>query len=138
VKSWDGQIVNKEPSKCSALEFHDIDHLPPTLIGYVRYLSLSLTFPLSLLLSLSLSLSLFLSLLFMVVPVHMQSRNLLSPSPLPSLTPPSLSCKHLPHAHTNTCTHTMLVFCRRGIHNGLKGHVFSEYAVPKSAKDEDK
>ncbi len=33
--------MNMEPRKCSALEFHDVDHLPPTLIDYVRYLTRS-------------------------------------------------------------------------------------------------
>ena len=132
--------MNMEPSKCSALEFHDVDHLPPTLIDYVRYLSLSVFLSFSLLLSLSLSLSLFLSFVCVCAPLYtypIQSRNRLPPSPPPSLTPLSLSCTHLPHAHTNTYNRTTLVSCRRGIHNGLKGRVFSEYAVSQAAKDEN-
>ena len=41
VKSWQGPIVNREPEKCAALEFHDIDQLPATTIDYVRYVELS-------------------------------------------------------------------------------------------------
>ena len=36
VKVWRGQIVNMEPDKCAALEFHHIDSLPATTIDYVR------------------------------------------------------------------------------------------------------
>ena len=33
---WDGEITNKEPSKCSELSWHDINRLPSNIIPYVK------------------------------------------------------------------------------------------------------
>ena len=34
---WQGDIVNREPDKCSALQFFDPHSLPDSTIDYVRY-----------------------------------------------------------------------------------------------------
>jgi len=32
---WEGEIVNREPEKCSRLEWHALDDLPGNLIPYI-------------------------------------------------------------------------------------------------------
>lgn len=36
TKKWQGEIINKEPDKCSELKWFRIDQLPPKLIPFVR------------------------------------------------------------------------------------------------------
>jgi 8-oxo-dGTP diphosphatase len=36
VNSWHGEILNCEPSRCDELAWYDLNHLPATLIPYVR------------------------------------------------------------------------------------------------------
>jgi 8-oxo-dGTP diphosphatase len=36
AQRWQGEPVNREPHKCSALGWHALDALPPNMVGYVR------------------------------------------------------------------------------------------------------
>lgn len=35
ARAWTPEPVNAEPDKCDALEWHDLDHLPPNMVDYV-------------------------------------------------------------------------------------------------------
>jgi 8-oxo-dGTP pyrophosphatase MutT (NUDIX family) len=34
---WKGEIINREPEKCSELKWHPINNLPENTIGYIKY-----------------------------------------------------------------------------------------------------
>ncbi|MEW6185908.1 MAG: NUDIX domain-containing protein [Thermodesulfobacteriota bacterium] len=37
AESWDGEIINQEPEKCSALTWFPLNHLPDNMIPYIKH-----------------------------------------------------------------------------------------------------
>ena len=101
VKVWRGQIVNMEPDKCAALEFHHIDSLPATTIDYVRCAQ-----PRAIVHA------------HLLFPPRSPSSVLPLPSALSSCGSPAFTCTCAlarTHTFTRACSHTCGVSCgRRG------------------------